>query len=277
MSGEEHPHHRKKNSQVIVTTGGIVYRPPSQMQGSATIVSAKEKENDRLMNKNYRIEEPPEDKSHRRQQSTTVSLHQHFVQPVQQPLQPPAMPFNNPVVNFKGLARNNAGQPTIGTTSTTPTNVTLPQSNSSNLATVNKEFSRVREKKLDEKPLTAVHLQSTNVTHTSSVAPTRKTEIRIPEKVDPSPPSAAKENTKEKPRPSIKNNDKKQKKKVNEPDDFECNEELEQTHPTRSARAQLQPAVVVCIQPQQGLGNPSLRQARFELSAPVSGMFKNLR
>lgn len=126
----------------MVTTGGMANRPPPQMQNSATIVYCKEKENDRL--KSYRMEEIAEDKGvHKRQQSNVVSLHQQHQQPGQanQPqLQQIGGQSNNTAINFKGLARYNTGAPvtSLGSTSTTPTNSTLPQSNSSNLTTVNK-------------------------------------------------------------------------------------------------------------------------------------------
>jgi hypothetical protein len=73
------------------------------------------------------------------------------------------------------------------------------------------------------------------------------------------------DNTKEKTRPSICNNDKKKKKKISEPDEFDCNEELEQTQPIKSCRQPIvvQPATVV--------------RSKFELSTPVVGMFKNLK
>jgi len=185
MSGDEHLHHRKKNSQVVVTTGGVVCRPPPQMQNSATIVYCKEKENDRLMNKNFRMEEIQEDKGHKRQQSTTISIHQQQVQLVQPQMQTITVQSNNTTVNFKGLARYNNGAPNapVGSTSTTPTNPTIQHSNSNNLNTVNKELSRVREKRpTDEKPVTAVHQQMNFTNVTSTMVQNRKTELKLSEK-----------------------------------------------------------------------------------------------
>lgn len=143
------------------------------MQNSATIVYCKEKENDRVMNKNYRMEEIPEDKNHKRQQSNNMVLHTQQMQSGQ----PLAVQNSNATITFKGLAKYttvSSNGPTIGSTSTTPTNSGLPQSNSSNLSTVNKEASRVRERRVpeerrvmeerripEEKPLSGVHQQIT--------------------------------------------------------------------------------------------------------------------
>jgi hypothetical protein len=73
------------------------------------------------------------------------------------------------------------------------------------------------------------------------------------------------DNTKEKTRPSISNNDKKKKKKTSEPEEFECNEELEQTQPIKSCRQ------TVVAQPL------NIVRQKFELNTPVVGMFKNLK
>jgi hypothetical protein len=73
------------------------------------------------------------------------------------------------------------------------------------------------------------------------------------------------DNTKEKTRPSISNNDKKKKKKTSEPEEFECNEELEQTQPIKSCRQ------TVVAQPF------NIVRQKFELNTPVVGMFKNLK
>ena len=108
---------------------------------------------------------------------------------LQPQIQPMTVQANNSTINFKGLARYNGGVPmtSMGSTSTTPTNSTLPQSNSSNLTTVNKEVSRVREKRLtDEKPMTAVHQQQVNYTVnvSSTAVQSRKTELKIPDKTE---------------------------------------------------------------------------------------------
>lgn len=139
------------------------------------------------MNKNYRMEEHQEDKGHKRQQSNAIGIHQQQAQVLQPQFQPTVVHNSNATVNFKVLARNGgiSNVPT-GSTSTTPTNSVMPQSNSSNFTTVNKEVSRVREKRAtDEKPMSAVHQQmnfTVNVSNT--VTQNRKTDIKLSEKSD---------------------------------------------------------------------------------------------
>lgn len=115
---------------------------PNQQSSTIVYTQVKEKENERMLNKNPHRFEEVEDKLHKRQQS------QMSTQPVvqlmtQQTLQPLAIQNPNSVaMNFKALAKHSNATGNTISTSTTPTSTSMPQSN--NISTVNKEASRVR-------------------------------------------------------------------------------------------------------------------------------------